>query len=89
MAPNLAASQHQLIRDMILSRSLKQSDMACHGMKPGLYNGNDLILIQEELTKEEEEESSKAESSIYRTFVQQFFSCITRPFSFVRVVIDH
>jgi hypothetical protein len=28
MAPNLAASQHQLIRDMILSGSLKQADMA-------------------------------------------------------------
>jgi hypothetical protein len=27
----------------------------CHGMKAGLYNSNDLILIQEELTKEEEE----------------------------------
>jgi transposase len=28
MAPNLAASQHQLIGDMILSRSLKQTEMA-------------------------------------------------------------
>jgi transposase len=28
MAPNLAASQHELIRDMILSKSLKQADMA-------------------------------------------------------------
>jgi hypothetical protein len=28
MAPNLAVSQHQLIRDMILSGSLKQADMA-------------------------------------------------------------
>lgn len=28
MAPNLAASQHQLIGDMILSGSLKQADMA-------------------------------------------------------------
>jgi hypothetical protein len=27
----------------------------CHGMKAGLYDSNDLILIQEELTKEEEE----------------------------------
>jgi hypothetical protein len=27
MAPNLAASQHQLIGDMILSNSLKQADM--------------------------------------------------------------
>jgi transposase len=28
MAPNLAVSQHELIRDMILSKSLKQTDMA-------------------------------------------------------------
>jgi hypothetical protein len=28
MAPHLAASQHELIRDMILSKSLKQVDMA-------------------------------------------------------------
>ena len=28
MAPNLAVSQHQLIRDMILSGSLKQADIA-------------------------------------------------------------
>jgi hypothetical protein len=28
---------------------------ACHGMKAGLYDSNDLILIQEELTKEQKE----------------------------------
>jgi hypothetical protein len=28
MAPNLAASQHQLINDMILSKSLKQTEIA-------------------------------------------------------------